>query len=98
MSDDTTGQTGVLKTWRAQRLTEADRVIRTIRANFIEARGVSIPHQQAGYMRAILSLPSPTQNLAKWKETIYGHVVCAHAERDSRVVRGHKQRAHPTGL
>ncbi len=55
-----------------KRLFEADSLIRTIRAKFIEARGINISHQQAGYMRAILSLTSLVQSLARWEETIYG--------------------------
>jgi len=49
---------------------KTDRLIRTIRAYFIEARGHNMPHQQAGYMRAILSLSTLTRNLANWEETI----------------------------
>jgi len=42
-SDDTTGQTGVSRTWVfPRRLYDADRAIRTIRAYFIKARGVLI--------------------------------------------------------
>jgi hypothetical protein len=52
--------------------TQADSLIRTLRAYFIEARGATLPQQQAGYMSATLSLPLPTQYLANREETIYG--------------------------
>jgi hypothetical protein len=59
------------KPGKPQGSTQADRVNRTIRANFIEARGSNIPQIQAGYMEAILSLSLVSRNLAKWEETIY---------------------------
>jgi hypothetical protein len=72
-SDDTTGQTGVSRTWKVRRRQyDADRSIRTMRAYFIEARRALPLHQQAGYTTAILSLSRQPRGLANWEETIYG--------------------------
>jgi hypothetical protein len=49
---------------------KTDVSMRTIRAYFIKARGI-IPHQEAGYTEAILSLSSSEKALAKGGETIY---------------------------
>jgi hypothetical protein len=49
--------------------------IRSIRADFIEARRDTTLRQQAGYTEAILSLSSPAQRLAKWEEILYGLIL-----------------------
>jgi hypothetical protein len=73
IDDDTTGQTGVSRLCSTRWLpAEAARSIRTIRANFIEARGALALHQQAGYTDAHLFLSRRARGLAKREETIYG--------------------------
>jgi hypothetical protein len=73
IDDDTTGQTGVSRLWFTRwPPNEAARSIRTIRANFIEARRALTLHQQAGYTDAHLFLSRRSRRLAKREETIYG--------------------------
>jgi hypothetical protein len=72
-SDDTTGQTGVSRTWEVRRrLYDADRSIRTIRAHFIEARRAISLHQQAGYTAAILSLSRDHETLQNGRRPYTG--------------------------
>ena len=63
-SDDNTGQTGASKTWLIRRRQHhADRSIRSMRADFIEASKGAALRQQAGYTTAILSLSRSTRAL-----------------------------------
>jgi len=64
-TDDTTGQTGVSKTWRVLGSAKTALPIRTRPAHFIEARGANTSHQQAGYTGAILSLSNESEKSCK---------------------------------
>jgi len=90
-SDDTTGQTGVSRTWKARRrLYDADRSIRTIRAHFIEARRAISLHQQAGYTAAILSLSRDHEALQNGRRPYTGFSPTTTLQENRKVAVGLK--------
>ena len=90
-SDDNTGHTGASKTWLIRRRQHhADRSIRTMRADLIEASKGDALRQQAGYTTAILSLSPSTSALQYGRRPYRGSAsaetgTCAHCWCTERV-------------